>query len=268
MNKNNESHKDRLVSFNKSKFSKILTNAYDGVTTNILGFVAKSKYTSAHNISMLLDSKNIEKDIEFIDYLIEQNLLLKREIVFGPDLYALTAKGAKLMGVKTFRVNQVNLWAMSHALIAQSETILAMKQFKLIKYEFEPNENHKNTRPDVILVYLDDISSSEIEMRVEIELTEKSMCNGKMAMFFEKIFSQPTIVVFNDRIIMDKYWAIAEKYWQNGLPIWRSIDCKLYNTGTLHKVTTHEMLNVSFKMVGEKISNSHKLIGRVIFKKR
>ena len=268
MKKINVNHKDRLVSFSKSKLNRIITNTYDGVTKDILEFVARSKFTSAHNISMLLNSKDAEKDIEYIDYLIEQDLLEKREIVFGPDLYSLTTKGAKLMEVKKFRVNQVNLWAMSHALIAQSETILAMKQYKVIQYEFEPQDGPKSTRPDAIWIYQDKTSGLEVEMRVEIELTEKPLANGKMAIFFEKLFSKPTVVVFTNKAIMNKYYEIAEEYWFGGVPLWRNVDSKWFNTGARRKVTIEEMINVSFKMAGEKHTVWHQIYGRVFLKKR
>lgn len=242
--------------------STYTTSIYDEAKIAGLTLIAKSRFTSMDNLQMAVGLTS-KKCKNLTEKLIEQKLICKREIGIGPDLYALTSKGAKLMNVKWFNVLRVNLWAIAHSLIAQSETLLAMRQFVFLSYDFEPQENQKSTRPDAIWLFYNNISGFEIVVKLEVELTEKTKHDGKMDRFFAKIFAEATLVVFKDQAVLDRYIVAAQKYWLKGLPVWENCDGQWFKTGAVHKLNIREMENVYFKLTNEKIDLKHKLINLV-----
>jgi hypothetical protein len=230
---------------------------------NLLEFVKNVNYTCKINTLLLLGIVGEDCEKIMIDLVKEKIIEVRRILFCEIELYALSSKGAKLMEVKKFNLNRLGLSSIEHTLRAQSETLLALKKFNLIHYEFEPIEFAKNSRPDAIWVYSNKRTGDETVIRLEIELTEKTNFNGAMDQFASKTFSEPTVVVFETQQMLDNYLNKFQKYWVHGVPDWQSCDNKMFKTGVIHKISVTQMSQVYFKLVGEEIQASQKLLHRV-----
>jgi hypothetical protein len=159
----------------------------------------------------------------------------------GLTIYGLSKKGADLVGVPRFDLYNVRLGAIEHALVAQYETITSFEMFSIDDYEFEPQKHSHSYRPDVIW-YTDDG-----KYFIEVELSPKSISDGEMDRFFNKLIGRRSIVVFTESTKLGLYLRHAKSLVENGIPDWELIDKKWFKTGRVSKYSRKEWDQVSFR---------------------
>jgi hypothetical protein len=114
-------------------------------------------------------------------------------------------------------------------LIAQHETLLAVEEYGLADYTFEPQSFSGDTRPDAVwyvnplLDWQHNVKKKAHQCFLEIELSAKSLMDGDMDRFFLKLISRKTLVVFRDHVLFDRYLRHAREYAQRGIPDWRNL---------------------------------------------
>jgi hypothetical protein len=180
-------------------------------------FTAKAKFTSASNLQLVTNRERRG----FPTQLMEMGLLVSRQMAGGSLIFGLSKLGAETAGVQKFDIHKVTLGRVEHALIAQTETLIAAKKHGVVGYEFEPQDFVRDTRPDVIWVFND-----ESKTYIEIELSAKSIGDGDMDKFFLKLLSRKTIVIFRDDVLYLRYLKCAREYIQRGIPDWKLLDKK------------------------------------------
>lgn len=180
-------------------------------------FTAKAKYTSASNLQLVANRDRRG----FPTQLMKMGLLVSRQMAGGSLIYGLSKLGAETVGAEKFDIHKVTLGRVEHALIAQNETLIAVKELSLARYEFEPQAFVRDTRPDAIWILED-----ESKTYIEIELSAKSIGDGDMDKFFLKLLSRKTIVIFRDDVLYLRYLKCAREYIERGIPDWKLLDKK------------------------------------------
>lgn len=205
---------------------------------NCLTLLAKAGFTSPKNLQLAADRNRRGLPTQ----LKELGLVVCKEMTHGLKIYGLSKKGADLIGAAQFDIHKIGLSRVEHALIAQFETLTSIDDFEIEDYEFEPQKFSRNSRPDVVW----DTKSGR-RYYVEIELSPKSLSDGDMDRFFEKLVGRETIVIFKDSSLLVRYLAHARKYADHGIPEWQLIDKEWFKTGGMMKVTLEQWRCVYFK---------------------
>lgn len=182
-----------------------------------LNFLGKAKFTNAENLQ-LVAGRNRRG---FPTQLKKLGLVLSREMPGGNSIYGLSKLAADSIGAKLSDIHKVTKGRLDHALIAQYETLVAVKELGVVDYQFEPQEFSRDTRPDVIWV-MTDLS----EIHVEVELSPKTPGDGDLDKFFLKLLSRKTIVIFYDEAILYRYAKAARQYISKGIPNWQFLGGK------------------------------------------
>lgn len=208
---------------------------------NCLILMAKAGFTSAQNLQLAAgrNRRGLPSQLKKL------GLAVCKEMTHGLTIYGLSKKGADLIGATQFDIHKVGLSRVEHALIAQFETLSRMEDFEIESYEFEPQKSSHNSRPDVIW----DTKSGR-RFYIEIELSAKSISDGDMDRFFEKLIGRDTIVVFKEPSLLRRYLTHARKYADHGIPDWRLVDKKWYKTGGMMRITLEQWGRVYFKEYG------------------
>lgn len=177
-----------------------------------LFFLDKAKFTNAENLQLVANRnrRGFPAQLKKLGY------VLSRKMPGGTNIFGLSKWGADVIGALQFDIHKVTQSRLDHALIAQYETLLAVKELGVIAYKFEPREFVQDTRPDVILALTDNS-----EIHVEVELSAKTPGDGDLDKFFLKLLSHKTIVIFNDEVIFGRYVKAARRYMSEGIPNWQ-----------------------------------------------
>lgn len=206
--------------------------------TNAMNLMAKTGFTSAKLLQMAAGRNRRG----FPTQLKELGLVVSKEMSRGLTIYGLSKKGAYLIGVHQFDIHKVGLSRVEHALVAQYETLSSITDFEIVSYEFEPQKFSRDTRPDVVWE-----TRSGRRFYVEIELSAKSISDGDMDRFFEKLVSRDTIVVFKETSLLRRYLTHARQYADNGIPKWQKVDGRWFKTGGVVQVEKQEWDHVFFR---------------------
>ncbi len=178
-----------------------------------LEFTGKAKFTSAKNLQLAAGRTRRGLPTE----LVKDGLLVSRDMI-GLLIFGLSKKGINLVSATPFDIHKLTIGRVDHGLIAQYETLMAVKTEGVVDYEFEPQTFLQGYRPDVIW------TSDTGKINVEVELSAKSIGDGEMDKFFLKILSHKTIVIFNDEVICNRYIAHTRVYLKNGIPNWKFLN--------------------------------------------
>jgi len=203
-------------------------------------YLAKAGFTTAKHLQMVAGRNRRG----FPSQLKRMGLILSREMSHGLTIFGLSQKGANLIGIKKIDIHKIRLGGAEHALIAQFETLSSIAEFGIMSYEFEPQKFARDSRPDVVW-----ITKEDIKYFVEIELSPKSIVDGELDRFFEKLTSRNSIVVFKD-MLLRRYLKYARRYIDNGIPEWKMVDKQWFKTGGLIKVDLEAWQQVFFKQHG------------------
>jgi len=203
-------------------------------------FLGKARFTTAKHLQMVAGRNRRG----FPSQLKRMGLILSRELSYGITIFGLSQKGANLIGAKKIDIHKIRLGCVEHSLIAQHETLSSIEEFGLESYEFEPQKSARDSRPDVVWVTKDGI-----KYFVEIELSPKSIVDGELDRFFEKLTSRNSIVVFKD-MQLERYLKYARRYVDNGIPEWKMVDKQWFKTGGFMKVDLEAWQQVFFKQHG------------------
>ena len=204
-----------------------------------VSFVDKAKFTSAENLQLVAGRKRRG----FPKQLKKLGLILERLVAGKQMIYGLSKHGADKICAKKFDLHKVSLSRVEHALIAQQETLLAIKEYGVASYEFEPQAYSHDTRPDVIWVM-----KQGHKFYIEVELTAKSLSDGDMDRFFLKLISRRTIVIFRDVVLFERYIKYASEYAKRGIPGWKNLDGEWIKFDQNIQVSSVEWRQVMFKM--------------------
>lgn len=181
-----------------------------------LKFTGMAKFTSAKNLQLAANRNRRGLPTE----LKEKGLLVSRDMI-GSSIFGLSKKGANLVSATPFDIHKLTVGRVDHGLIAQYETLMAVKNEGVVDYAFEPQAFLQDYRPDVIW----SLANGE-KIHIEVELSAKSIGDGDMDKFFIKILSHKTIVIFNDEVLSNRYIAHTRVYLKNGIPNWKFFDGK------------------------------------------
>jgi len=208
--------------------------------TEALIFLGKARFTTAKHLQIVAGRRRRG----FPAQLQRMGLILSREMAHGLTIYGLSKKGADLIGAKKIDIHKIRLGCVEHSQIAQHETLYSIEEFGIESFEFEPQKVSRDSRPDVVWVTKDGI-----KYFVEIELSPKSIVDGELDRFFEKITSRNSIVVFKD-MLLERYLKYARRYIDNGIPEWKMVDKQWFKTGGFIKVDLEAWQQVLFKQHG------------------
>lgn len=205
---------------------------------NALNFLGKVKFTSAKHLQ-LVAGRNRRG---FPTQLKKLGLVVSKEMTQGQHIFGLSKLGASLVGASQFDIHKVGLSRVEHTLVAQYETLTSIDLFQIENYEFEPQKFSCDTRPDVIWE-----TKEGRKFFVEIELSAKSLSDGDMDRFFEKLVGRDTIIVFKESSLLGRYLKYAKQYADNGIPGWQLVDKKWFRTGGLIQVEKDAWDHVFFR---------------------
>jgi len=211
---------------------------HDEQVRMVLTFLAMAGFTTAKHIQMVANRSRRGLP----EQLIRMGLLLKRNMHPGLTIYGLSKKGADLIGAKKPDIHKIRLGRIEHSLITQAETLTSLEEFEIERYEFEPHAFGKNTRPDAIWITRD----GKI-IFVEIEISGKSLVDGEMDRFFEKLISRDSIVVFTSSALLGRYLQHARRYICDGIPQWKMVDGQWFKTGGVIRTELSMWKNVFFR---------------------
>jgi hypothetical protein len=204
---------------------------------NALHFLGKAKFTSAQNLQLVVGRRRRG----FPTQLKSLGLVLSRETTGGQHIFGLSKKGADLIGTAQIDIHKVGLSRIEHALIAQYETLSSIEDFQIDDYEFESQKLSKDARPDACW------HTPLGRYNIEIELSAKSLSDGEMDRFFQKIISGRTIVVFREATLLERYLRHAQQYAQNGIADWEKVDGKWFKPGGIIRVEKADWDHVYFR---------------------
>lgn len=202
-------------------------------------FTGLAKFTNAENLQL---SANRDRR-GLPTQLIKLGFLLSRKMPGGQLIFGLSKAGADSVGVTQFDIHKVTLGRVQHAVIAQYETLIAVKALGVLAYEFEPQAFKFDTRPDVIWT-MPDLT----ETYVEVELSAKTSGDGDLDKFFLKLLSRKTIVIFNDEVLLSRYIKAARGYIKNGIPNWKHLNGKWVKLNDFIKFERDDWCQIEFKM--------------------
>lgn len=208
---------------------------------SVLLFLANAGFTTAFLLQLVAGRERRGLPTQ----LLKLGLILSRDMHHGLTIFGLSKKGADLIGAKKINLHKIRLGRVEHALIAQHQTLISKGDFNIESFEFEPQKFARNTRPDAVWQ-----TKEGHKVHVEVELNGKSMPDGEMDRFFQKVLSRETIVVFQDSALLGRYLVHARRYADHGIPNWVMDNKQWFKTGGVTLVDMKDWKHVYFREVG------------------
>jgi len=211
---------------------------HDKQVNNALAFLVKAKHTNAANLQIIAGRTRRG----FPTQLKRLGWVVSRDMGGGITVFGLSKKGADRMGVAQFDIHKLTVGRVQHGLIAQFETLIAVRDLGVIDFVFEPQDHSHETRPDAKLIRHD-----LPNIFLEVELSAKFVGDGELDRFFIKLLSRRTIVVFKDQMLLDRYAKAATVYVSSGIPEWERVNGKWKKTGHILEFGDISWSNIEFR---------------------